>query len=134
MRMQLTLSLLPATFAICRLDGAAQIPAWGSLVDVGADAGLVSITRTPDELTIVCPQHHVPDGIQAERDWRCIRVAGPLDLALTGVLASLAEPLAQARISIFAVSTYDTDYLMVKDKHLDRAMHVLLRAGHRVVP
>lgn len=123
MQHPLTLTLLPDTFAVCRLAPTAPIPAW-------ADAGhFTAITRTPDELSIVCRQDHVPDDITAERDWRCLKVAGPLDFALTGILAALAAPLAHAGISIFALSTYATDYLLVKETSIAQAVTVLRDAG-----
>ena len=122
----LRLSVFPDVFAVCRLPPDAPLPDWAHT------ESFVSITRTRDELSIVCPQSHVPDGIQAEPGWRCLKVEGPFDLALTGVLASLAGPLAMARISILTVATYDTDYLLVKDQDIVRAMEVLEQAGHHV--
>ncbi len=122
----LTLSLLHATFAICRLDGDADIPEWA------LTGSFFSITRTQDELSIVCDQSNVPEGIPCDKGWRCLRVEGPLDLSLTGILSSLAAPLAHAGISIFAMSTYETDYVMVKEKDLDRAILVLSQEGHQV--
>jgi hypothetical protein len=123
---QLILSVLPDTFALCRLNNNAQIPEW-------ALAGkFFSITRTLDELSIVCPQDHVPEEIQCEKGWRCLKVEGRLDLSLTGILASLAVPLAQAGISIFAVSTYETDYILVKEIVLEKVVAVLIQAGHQV--
>jgi hypothetical protein len=123
MQHPLTLTLLPDTFAVCQLAPTAPIPAW-------ADAGhFTAITRTADELSIVCRQEHIPDDITAERGWRCLKVAGPLDFALTGILAALAAPLAQAGISIFALSTYATDYLLVKEASIAQAMTVLRDAG-----
>lgn len=122
-----TLALLPDTFAVCRLDPTAAIPAWAS------SGNFTAITRTPDELSIVCAQTSVPAGITAERNWRCLKVVGPLDFALTGILAALAVPLAQAGISIFAISTYDTDYLLVQAAHLAQALTVLREAGWIVV-
>jgi len=121
----LTLSVLPDTFAICRLDARAPIPAW-------ARGDFLSITRTRDELSIVCAQSNVPDGIQCERDWRAFQVVGQLDFALTGILASLSAPLADAGISIFALSTFDTDYILVKARDLEKAKRVLREAKHRV--
>ena len=99
------------------------IPEW-------AHSGFFSMTRTPDELSIVCNEEIVPDGVACEKGWHCLQVKGPLDFALTGILASLAAPLAEAGISIFAISTYDTDYFLVKE--LDRAIAVLFKAGHNV--
>jgi len=92
----------------------------------------VSITHTADELSIVCADDHVPGDVKADREWRALKVEGPLDLALTGVLASLADPLARAQINIFAISTFDTDYLLVKGYNLLRACDVLRQAGHVV--
>jgi hypothetical protein len=120
------LSLLPGTFAICRLGPEAIIPDWANA------GGFVSITRTSDELSIVCLEVNVPAGVKADRGWRCFKVEGPLDLSLTGVLASLANPLAEARINIFAISTFDTDYLLVKEDKVSRASEVLIRSGHRL--
>jgi hypothetical protein len=123
----LNLSLLPETFAICRLDAGSPIPAWALAAE-----GFVSITRTGDELSTVCPKALVPYNVQASRSWRCLRVAGPLDFTLVGVLASLASPLAAAGISIFALSTYETDYLLVREAQLPAAIEALAAAGHTV--
>lgn len=98
---------------------------------------LVSITRTPDELSVVCAEHDSNPGAAAgmvvEAGWRVLRVAGPLDFSLTGVLAALSTALAQAGISIFAISTFDTDYLMVKEPTLEAAVRALRAVGNRVV-
>jgi len=102
------------------------MPAWAS------ESKLLSVTRTPEELSIVCEQRPVPASAQCEPGWRCLKVEGPLDLSLTGILASLTVPLAQAGIAIFALSTFDTDYLLVKDKNLEEAARVLRQAGHRI--
>jgi hypothetical protein len=127
MQPTLTLSILPDTFAVCRLKKDAAIPAWAT------NGTFISITRTADELSIVCPESNVPEGIQCESDWRCIKIEGPLDFALTGILVSIAAPLAHVGISIFAISTYDTDYLMVRRESLDRAILALERSGHHVM-
>ena len=124
--MSLTLSLLSGSFGICRLEPEAIIPDWANAGD------LISITRTSDELSIVCAEANVPEGVKADRGWRCLKVEGPLDLSLTGVLASLASPLAEARVNIFAISTFDTDYLLVKEEKISRALEVLIRSGHRL--
>jgi len=116
---QLSLSVLPNLYAICRLPAEADPPHW-------AQAGeIVSLTRTPDELSIVCPQEEVPPGVKCERDWRCLKVEGPLDFALTGILASLTGALAEAGISLFALSTFDTDYVLVKAANLEKAVEAL---------
>ena len=116
----------PGLYAICRLDGDAALPAWASR------GRFVSITRTPDELSIVCEARSVPRGLRAKRGWRALAVQGPLDLRQTGILAALAGPLATVRISIFAVSTHDTDYVLIRDRDLQRAVRTLRGAGHKV--
>ncbi len=123
---KLNLLLLPELFAVCRLSGDAELPGWA------IESDFFSITRTADELSVVCRQANMPAGVQAEREWHCLQVAGTLDFALTGILASLAVPLAEARIGIFAISTFDTDYLLVKEAALDAAVTVLRDAGHYV--
>lgn len=121
----LTLAILPDTFAVCRLAADAPIPAW-------ARGDFISITRTRDELSIVCPQNDVPRDLKCERDWRALRVVGTLDFALTGILASLAMPMADADIPIFSISTFDTDYLLVQSRDLERALSALTQAGHTI--
>lgn len=116
---RLTLSVLPSTLAVCRLDPGAPGPPWAE------GEGFCSITRTGDEISVVCAEDRVPEGVRAERGWRALVVEGPLDFAMTGVLASLANPLAEAGISIFAVSTYETDYVLVKSDDLAEAVDVL---------
>lgn len=122
----LTLSVLPGTLAICRLDGSASVPDWPA-------GDFVSITRTRDELSIACAERAVPSGVKADRGWQALKIEGPLDLALTGVLASIAAPLADAQINIFAISSFDTDYVLVKADRLAEVCGVLRRAGHRVM-
>ena len=116
---------LPDIYAVCRLAKDAPIPTW-------ATGDFISITRTSDELSIVCPQDLVPADTKSELGWRCLRVAGTLDFSEIGVLAALAGPLAEAGISIFVVSTFDTDYLMIKDDDLSNAATLLHEAGHEV--
>jgi GNAT superfamily N-acetyltransferase len=117
---------LDGTFAVCRLAPDAPLPAW-----VGGSP-FVAITRAADELSIVCRQEAVPAGVRCEPGWRCLRVAGPLDFSLVGVLASLLVPLAEAGVSVFAVCTFDTDYLLVKQPDFPRAAEMLRQAGHAV--
>jgi hypothetical protein len=93
---------------------------------------LHAVVRTPAELTIVGAAGAVPEGVQAERGWRALAVEGPLDLGLTGVLVALLEPLARAGVAIFAVSTFDTDHVLVRADRLDDAVRALRAAGHRV--
>ena len=123
----LQLSVVPEQFAVIRLDPTTALPAWAS---TGA---LVSITRTEDELSIVCPASSVPAGVPCKSRYSCLKVRGPLDFAETGVLASMASPLAEAGISLFALSTYETDYILVAQKELEHALAVLTRFGHEIV-
>ncbi len=122
----LTLLLLDGTFAICRLVADAPIPPWA------AASHFFSITRTSEELSVVCRQDAVPDGVVCERGWRCFRLVGTMAFSVVGVLASLTAPLAEASISVFAVSTFDTDYLLVKDEDLTAAVQALRGQGHNV--
>ena len=116
----LVLSVMDAVLAVCRLGPSDDIPAWGL-----KHKGFFSITRTAEELSIVCLQENVPLSVKAEKGWRFLKVEGPLDFGLTGILSSLAQPLAAAKISIFAISTYDTDYVLLKEVHLAKAVEVL---------
>jgi hypothetical protein len=114
------------TFAICRLGGDSPLPPWATA------SPFFSITRTAEELSIVCRQDAVPEGIVCERDWRCLRLAGTVPFSVVGVLASLTAPLAEAGVSVFAVSTFDTDYLLVKAADLERAVKALHGQGHNI--
>lgn len=125
-RHKLKLIQLPDIFVVCRLDKDAPVPAWAT------SAEWFSITRTTDELSIVCRQSIVPDGVRCERGWQCLRVAGTMEFSMVGVVASLVTPLAEAGISVFVVSTFDTDYLFVKEDVLASALEVLRSAGHHV--
>jgi hypothetical protein len=92
-----------------------------------------SITGTPDELSLVCPAASVPTDIQADRGWRCFKLHGPFEFSLTGILNSITIPLAEAGVGIFAISTYDTDYVLVKEHDVQRAITVLTEAGHTII-
>ena len=116
---KLTLQLRELKLAVCRLPAKAALPRWV------AEDSFVSITRTSDELSIVCSERHVPLDVKAERNWRMIKVKGPIDFSLTGILASLLSPLADSGIPIFAISTYDTDYLLLKEKYFVQAIGIL---------
>ena len=128
----LDLDLLPEEYAVCRLPAGSVIPA--SLTSGPDDKSVISVTWAPDELSIICPSDRVPDDAVVETPWRCFRVVGPLDLALTGVLASLIGPLADARVNIVTFSTYDTDYLLVPTVRLTEAIDTLTAVGHRIAP
>ena len=123
---QLTLTQLPHELTVARLKADAPIPDWALTSDFFA------ITRTEDELSIVCPQDNVPARGQQARGWRGLKVAGPLDFALTGILAGLAAPLAAASIPIFAISTFDTDYLLIPGAEFEHAIRVLRASGHHI--
>ena len=125
-RALLTLTVFPDRYAICRLGPSEPIPAWAN-----ADH-FVSVSRTRDELSIVCPEANVPQGVTAARGWRVLKCEGPLDYALTGIMASLAEPLADAGVPIFPIATHDTDYVLIKEPQLDAAVHALTSYGHAV--
>jgi hypothetical protein len=123
---RLTLSCLSDRLAVCRLPADAPVPEWVFR------EGFVSVTRTADELSVVCGVERVPPGTRCETNFRCIKVEGPLAFDLTGILSSLTAVLARAGISVFAVSTYDTDYLLVREGLLAAALEELARAGHDV--
>jgi uncharacterized protein len=122
----LTLSILPERLAICRLPATAPIPAWATA------ESFFSITRTADELSIVCREQYVPAGRETSRGWRALKLHGPFAFELTGILLRVAGPLAQAGITILPIATYETDYVLVKEERLETAVAVLQQAGHVV--
>jgi len=119
-RESLTLALLTGRYAVCRLAPGSELPGW---LDWSEE--LVSVTATAEDLSIVCPAGRVPEDVRAERDWRAFVVEGPLDFALVGILAKLSGALAEAEVSLFALSTYDTDYLLVREAKLTAATAAL---------
>ncbi len=123
---QLELTLLPDRFAISRLAADAPIPGWAT------QGAFFSVTRTRDELSVVCELARVPVGVQCQSGWRVLKVHGPFVLSEIGVLSALAAPLAAAKISLFAISTFDTDYLLVASETLLAAIAALERAGHAI--
>ena len=114
-------------FAVCRLDAGQAVPAWA------LQAEFCSVTRTPAELSIVCPATAVPEGVRAEKGWALLELAGPFPFELTGVLESVLRPLAEAGVPIFALSTFDTDWLLVPGGKLAMAVQALRSAGHNEV-
>jgi uncharacterized protein len=114
-------------FAVCRLPADAAFPEWAVPGD------LLALVRTRDELSVVCAERFVPPEVKAERGWRALQVQGQLDFAMVGVLASIVVPLARAGVSIFTISTYETDYILVKETHLERATQALAQAGFLVM-
>jgi hypothetical protein len=123
---RLELTLLAESFVISRLAADAPIPAWAT------QGAFFSVTRTGDELSVVTELSRVPVGVQSQPGWRALKVHGPFILSEIGILSALATPLAEAKISLFAVSTFDTDYLLVASDTLPAAIAALERAGHTV--
>ena len=120
------LTVLRGRFAVYRMAPNDAIPDWA------LGGGFVSITRTADELSIVCAEKAVAEDATCEAGWRLFKLEGPFDFALTGILLSAIEPLNAAGVSILAISTYDTDYLLVKDELVETAMDTLRASGHTV--
>lgn len=123
----LHLTIMPGEFAVCRMSPElVTIPTW-------AFAGhWYTFSRTDEELSIACPAALVPDNVRAERDWALLRLNGPIPFEMTGILAAILAPLAARGVSIFAISTYDTDYVLVKSADLARAVDALREAGYRI--
>ena len=124
MMAELRLSLLQGLYAICRLAADSPLPPWAQV------GGFNALVRASEELSVVCALEVVPPDVTHEGDWRILKVAGPLEFSMIGVLAGLASALAEAGVSIFVVSTYDTDYLLVKAQKLELALEALRRAGY----
>lgn len=123
--MQLRISILPSFLAVCRLSADAEVPQW-------VRGAFTSVTRTRDELSLICDDDAVPEDVQAERGWRALKVEGPIPFEVTGVAAALVSPLAVARISVFLLATFDTDYLLLKENVFDRAVGILRTRGHEI--
>ena len=122
----LALSLLPGRYAV------AQLPADSALLAWWPSTGMRHAGWTDDELSLVCEEAHVPGNVRCQRGWRMFKLQGPFDFALTGILKAVLDPLAAAGIGIFALSTYDTDYVLVQAPRLDEALSALRDAGHRI--
>jgi hypothetical protein len=122
---QLRYSVLPGRYAVCRLAPDAAVPEWATR------SKWFSITRTANELSIVGEQERVPEGVLSESGWACLRLEGPFPFELTGVLAAVLNPLAAAGIGIFAVSTFDTDCILIKADRIESAEEALRQAGHQ---
>ena len=123
--MQLRISILPDSLAVCRLSSDAEVPQW-------IRGTFTSITRTADELSVICDDAVVPEDVKAERGWRGLKVEGPIPFEMTGVAAALVAPLAEARISVFLLATFDTDYLLLKEEVFERAVEILRGRGHEI--
>ena len=124
---RLTLMVLPGEYAVCRLSADEGIPAWATRGE------LWSAARTQMELSIVCAAADVPGGVRSEFGWRIFRLEGPFDFSLTGILDAVLAPLARAEVAIFAFSTFDTDYVMVKEEKVSAAQDALVAHGHRIL-
>ena len=124
---RLQLSLLPDVLAVCRLEPSDPIPDWATRT------GFFSVSRTTDQLSIVCANSEVGDDVRASRGWRAIKIEGPLDLDLVGILVSVAVPLAHAGIGILPIGTFDTDYILVRDRQLPQAVKALRTTGFHIV-
>lgn len=125
---QLRFRQLPGTYAIVRLTPDAPVPDWAT------KGHFTSITRTTDEVSIVCATENLPSDVRSSHRWICLKLKGPFRFSLTGVLLSFIEPLSYGAIPIFAISTYDTDYVLVQEQDSERALDVLLHAGHELLP
>ena len=119
--------MLPEKLAVCQLAAGTHVPEWA------VAAGFFCITQTAQELSIVCEESRVPSEVRVERDWIALKLEGPFPFSMTGVLSSFLRPLADAAIPIFAVSTFDTDYVLIKREKLDSAIKALGAAGHQIV-
>ena len=124
---KLSLKILPERMAVCRFEPTAPIPDWMG------EVGFYSLTRTESELTLVCPEAHLAPGTTSETGWRCFKVQGLLDFSEIGIIFSLSQPLAENGVSVFVISTFDTDYFMVKEKDLSKAIDALTAKGHQLL-
>lgn len=122
----LILTVIQTPLAVCRLSPNDPLPDWA------LGGAFFTLTRTTEELSVVCEESRVPEGIQKEGGWLALKVEGPLDFALTGILAGIAGALARAGISIFAISTYDTDYILVRGLNLAATVRALRDEGYQV--
>lgn len=121
------MKLLKEKFGVCRLDKNSLIPEWSQ------NGNFLSVTRTSDELSIVCDEDSIPNDVKCEKDWRILKVEGPLDFSLIGILSKISTILVQKGISIFAISTYDTDYILVKDRDIKDAINSLTKEHYEII-
>lgn len=112
---------------MCRLNPREAVPEWTQA------GGFSAVVRTPDELSVVCAEAAAPEGVQAQPGWAAIELAGPFDFALTGVLAAALVPLAEAGVPIFAISTFNTDWVLVPAEQMEKAVRALTAAGHNEI-
>jgi hypothetical protein len=126
-RHRLSFRQLPGPYTIVRLAPAAPIPTWATKGD------FTSITCSADELSIVCPAANLLQDINPRPRWICLKLEGPFPLSQTGVLLSFINPLSDNAVPIFAISTYDTDYVLVREEHMERVLDLLREAGHKLI-
>jgi hypothetical protein len=124
-KITLQFCLLEGRFAVCRLAADSEVPTW-----TFGTGQLMSVTRTADELSIVCGEDRVPPEVKAERGWLCLKLRGPFPFSQTGILTAFVNPLSNRGISIFAISTFDTDYVLIKEESWSNAQRALEEAGH----
>ena len=120
-------TILRGPFTICRLDATAEVPGWAT------NGSFCSITRTPNELSVICDEAQVPLETRAERGFSCIQLQGPFGFQEIGILELFLGPLARSGVPVFALSTYDTDWILVQKKHWENALSALGRAGHELI-
>ncbi len=124
---KLNLRLLKDTYGVCRLNKDDSIPSWVF------NGEFFSITKTDDELSIVCQENNIPSGIKYEKCWKVLKIEGPLDFSLVGILSKISSLMAVNNISIFAISTYDTDYILIKKEKIDSAINILEKDLYNVI-
>jgi uncharacterized protein len=121
------LSVLSGAFVVCRFEPSTAVPVWAL-----QPAGFTAVTRTDDELSIICREDAAPEATATSARWRALKVHGPFPLETIGVLSALSHSLADGGVSLLAVSTHDTDYLFVQARDLAHAVRALRRHGHTV--
>ena len=123
---RLKLSVLDETFAVCRLDPKSDLPGWATR------GPWFSVTRTHDEMSIVCAENDVPPGVTHVGGWRALKLKGPFDFTETGIVDAIVRPLAQAGVSVFVLATYDTDYVLVGADRFESTAAILQAQGHTI--
>ena len=126
-RIELKFSFVPGVFAICKLPATSPFPDWA------LKGSFTSVTRTAEELSIVCPADNLPRDVNSESHWTCFKLQGPFAFTQTGILASFIGPLSANAIPIFAISTFDTDYVLIEEDYAGIALNKLQEAGHQIV-
>lgn len=123
----LTLKLLDETYGVCSLEKDSEISPWI------VEGNFLSITKTDEELSIVCEEKNISEGIKYEGGWKILKIEGKLDFALVGILAKISNIMAENNISIFAISTYDTDYILIKLNNINKAVELLKKENYNII-